>query len=328
MLKIYGHLPGRPAEQLPGMVHFNLLAALKSGLSDLDIPYEYQPDELPQDGDLVLVASDQEWLRELINYKRSGPDFTLLAGPIMEMEHTHREGEASLIEKMPSEFDPMFLLSQLDSVFTDKEVDGVLCAGYWAKAGWRFMCPDISHKIHEWRAGVDINYWDGNCQPEKKRVLLYEKRDPELMEAVQLFLEGAGYQVDVFSYGNYQLGEFREGLRQCEMAIVLSSKETQGIALAEMWAMDVPTLCWDSFSADFIGVPFPTSSCPYLTAQTGWRWRDVQDLEQVLEKYQRSYFSPRSWVEGNMSHTISAQLLLELFDYIEFRRSRGINLPT
>lgn len=328
MLRIYTHSPGRPATQLNGLVQFSRLAGLKAGLEALNIPFEYQPERLPEAGDRVLVISDHEWLREIIQHKRSGIDFTLLAGPIFELEDTHRTGKLSLLAAMQSSPNPMSLLSGLDTVFNDPEVDGVLCAGAWAKGGWRFCAPELSHKLFEWRAGVDTRYWDGKVAPEKGRILIYEKKKPGLTQKVQATLEQAGYTTDTIHYGRYQKDEFREKLRQCELAVVLSQRETQGIALAEMWAMRVPTLCWESFATEFNGIVVPSSACPYLTSQTGWRWRTIQELEQVLSWYQRRFFQPRKWVESNMSHLTSATLLCELFDYLDFRRLQGTVSPT
>ncbi len=328
MLRIYTHTPGKPASQLNGLVQFSRLAGLQAGLDALNISYEYQSSTLPENGDRVLVISDHEWLREIIRHKRMGTDFTLLAGPIFELEDTHRDGKPALMSSIQSSPDPMSLLSGLDTVFTDPEVDGVLSAGAWAKSGWRFCAPELSKKLFEWRAGVDTRYWDGKVSPEKGRVLIYEKKKPGLAQKVQTTLEQAGYTTDIIHYGRYKKDEFREKLRLCEFAVVLSQRETQGIALAEMWAMRVPTLCWESFATDFNGIVVPSSACPYLTAQTGWRWRNIPELEQILSWYQRRFFQPRKWVENNMSHQISATLLCELFDYLDFRKSQGIISPT
>ena len=328
MLKIYTHAPGRPEAQLDGLVQFSRLAGLLAGLDALNIPYEYQPAGLPEEGDRVLVISDHEWLREIIQHKRQGTDFTLIAGPIFELEDTHRTGLPSLMTAVQAAPDPVSLLSMLDTVFADSEVDGVLTAGAWAKGGWRFCAPELAQKLFEWRAGVDTDYWDGVSDPVKGRVLVYEKRKPGLGNQVKKALIQSGYDVDMIHYGRYQKDEFREKLRSCEFAVVLSQRETQGIALAEMWAMNVPTLCWESFVTEFNGILIPSSSCPYLTRRTGWRWRNIPELEQVLSFYHRDSFSPRTWVAQNMSHKVSATLLLELFDYLDFRRSKRISSPT
>lgn len=328
MLKIYTHSPRKTYAQLNGLVQFSRLAGLKAGLDALNMPYEYQPDKLPEAGDRVLVISDHEWLREIIKHKRNGPDFTLLAGPIFELEDTHRAGKTSLMSSVQASPDPISLLFTLDTVLSDVEVDGVLSAGSWAKGGWRFCAPELGQKLFEWRAGVDTDYWDGKCDPKLGSVLIYEKRKPGLGNKVKAFFSAAGYDVDIIHYGRYQKKEFREKLRKCEFSVVLSQRETQGIALAEMWAINVPTMCWDSFVTESKSILIPSSSCPYLTRKTGWRWRNIPELEQLLSFYRREVFTPRQWVERNMSHKVSATLLLELFEYLEYRRLKGISSPT
>lgn len=316
MLLIYSHRAGLSGEDLNGVVQFSLVSGLKAGLDALGVPYRYQPESLPQAGDTVVVLSDAEVLRQMIHHKRSGPSFQLAAGPIMELEDTHRTGLEGLLAEAGDPTNPMSLLAALDSILTDPEVDAVLTAGYWAKDGWRFCSPSLSNKIHEWRAGVDTRFWDGDSTPEPGRILVYEKRKPVFAQKVKAGLEDAGYQVDMIHYGNYRKEELREALRRCESAVVLSQRETQGIALAEMWAMNVPTFCWDNFHTEFNGVLVPSSGCPYLTSQTGWRWRTLPELLQVLTWSEPAFYSPREWVVRNMSHEVSAELLLDLLKHI------------
>ena len=316
MLLIYTHRAGLSGKALNGLVQFSLLAGLKAGLDALGIPYQHQPEFLPQEGDTVVVLSDTEVLRQMISHKRSGPSFLLAAGPIMEMEDTHRTGFEGLLAEADDPSNPMSLLVALDSILADPEVDAVLTAGFWAKDAWRFSSPSLSNKIHEWRAGVDTRYWDGNSMPEPGRILLYEKRKPVFANKVKAGLQDAGYQVEVMNYGKYSKEELRDALRRCESAVVLSQRETQGIALAEMWAMNVPTFCWDDFCTEFHGVLVPSSGCPYLTSQTGWRWRTLPELLQVLKWSQPNLYAPREWVSRNMSHEVSTELLLDLLQRI------------
>ena len=316
MLKIYTHNLDRKPEELRGLVQFSRRDGLLSGLDKSGIPYEYQSENLPSPGDRVLVMSDHTMLRKIIDHKRDVGDFTLLTGPILEIEDTHRTGVQSLLS---SAISPQVLLSNLDSVFTDSEVDGIVTAGAWAREGWRFACPAIGRKTYEWPAGVDMEFWDGSASPEKGSILLYSKKKPEFTAAVQQWLEQMGYRVNLITYGRYTKEQLREACRISELAVVISQKETQGIALAEMWAMGLPTLCWDEFCYAMNDVALlPVSSCPYLTKDTGWRWRSTDELGAVLKMISRSLFSPRSWVSKNMSDKVSAEILLGVFDYVEF----------
>jgi hypothetical protein len=137
-----------------------------------------------------------------------------------------------------------------------------------------------------------------------------------------------GMDLHIIQYGHYNKEEYREQLRLCDFSVFISEKETQGIALAEAWAMNVPTLCWDSFSSNMEGmILMPTSSCPYLTRQTGARWRSVDDLRQLIYLYEKSYFSPRNWVISHMSDKVSAASLLETFALVSNKATKE-NLPS
>lgn len=316
LLKIYTHHSSRKENELASIVQFSRLSGLRTGLDKAGVAYEYQSDSPITEGDNVLVISDHLKLRELVDLKRTGPDFTLLAGPIFEIEDTHRSGPEQLlnVEGMPN---PFLIMNRLDSIFSDSEVDGVLTAGDWAKNGWRFVAPEIGDKIHIWAAGVDTRFWHGNATPKKKRVLVYAKTNPGIAKQAAETLQQLGLDVHVLRYGSYSKEEFREQLSLCDFSVFISEKETQGIALAEAWAMNVPTFCWDNFSSKMANmILLPTSSCPYLTKHTGARWRTMDDLRQLVYLYERTNFSPRDWALNHMSDEVSAASLLKTFELV------------
>ena len=53
------------------------------------------------------------------------------------------------------------------------------------------------------------------------------------------------------------------------MAVFMSRSESQGLALAEAWAMDVPTLVWQSPPGEPGSVFSLSDPAPYLTSDTG-----------------------------------------------------------
>jgi hypothetical protein len=325
MLKIFTHHASRE-EELSTIIQSSYFSGLMTGLNKLNVKHEYQADSV-EEGDDVLVISDHLKLRELIDLKRQGLNFTLLAGPIFEIEDTHRTGSGELlnIEGMPN---PFLIMSRLDSVFSDKEVDGVLTAGDWAKNGWNFVAPEIGKKLHIWFAGIDTKYWDGIVTPQNKRVLVYAEKNPGIVNQAVEVLDQLGFDVHVLHYGHCSKEEFREQLRLCDFSVFISEKETLEIALAEVWAMDVPTLCWDSCSSKMTDVLLvPMSSCPYLTKQTGARWRTIDELSNLINLYDRSFFSPREWALNNMSDEVSANRLLELFNAVGENKKSKLDSP-
>jgi hypothetical protein len=111
-------------------------------------------------------------------------------------------------------------------------------------------------------------------------------------------------------------GDYRRLLDQSAIGVFLSTFETQGLALAEAWSMDVPTVVWDpQGTAQWRGRSFESrSSAPYLTPATGRRWRTIDELEPALRGAlaDRSAFRPREWMLANMTDALRSAALLDI----------------
>ena len=104
-----------------------------------------------------------------------------------------------------------------------------------------------------------------------------------------------------------------------EFAVVIDRVESQGLFLAEAWAMNVPTLCFDPHCYRWICPNetydyFHTSSAPYLSEATGAEWFELSELELLLDNIEqlkkKSY--PRKWVEEHMTDEVCAERFLEI----------------
>jgi hypothetical protein len=116
-------------------------------------------------------------------------------------------------------------------------------------------------------------------------------------------------------YGCYNSGQYKQALMQSTFAVFLSQSESQGIALAEAWAMDVPTLVWNPRELTYNGRRYSTvSACPYLSDATGAEWVALDELAQLVKSFPRheAGFEPRSWVLNNMTDTVAAANLLHI----------------
>ena len=122
-----------------------------------------------------------------------------------------------------------------------------------------------------------------------------------------------GLQYKVVTYGKYTRRSFRRILRKCQAAVWLGTTESQGLALLECWAMDVPSLVRirDSFTDTVTGKEFESSSAPYLSRECGEEIH-ASDLNmgtfsnflnQSIEK------SPRKYVLSEFSAANSLQKL-------------------
>lgn len=274
--------------------HFAVTRSLIEGLSNIGADFNYNPFFQRQLGKCVLVLSDLEALRQAILWKREGKISKLLAGPNL-----------------------VVLPSDCLDVITAKEIDCYLVNSDWTYKAYTDDAPQLKQNCKIWAAGVDTNYWTPNQPKDQDQVLIYQKNAPHhLLTAINNILSENHYNAHIMSYGEYQHSEFLENLKKSKFAVFLSQFESQGIALAEAWSTDVPTLVWNPDKADFDGKTLSVSSAPYLSKDTGLFFSDEYQFRCLLNEINccLNGFKPREWVIGNMSDQVCAHHLLQIID--------------
>jgi hypothetical protein len=256
------------------------------------MPASYNPSTLREVASIVVVLSGIDALEQAIAWRRKRWIDCLMAGPnLVVLPH-----EANGILKSP-------------------EIDYCIVPSEWVAAAYQQDAPILTGRIRVWPAGVDENYWAPVGRGDSRRVLIYWKTEPqEFLDAVVSVAERAGFTVDTVRYGAYGREEFKEKLSRAGIAIFISRSESQGIALAEAWSMNVPTLAWDPAELTYEGRRYdPVSSCPALTEETGRRWKKLDDLERELANLNWTpAAAPRNWLLENMTDERCALRLLEI----------------
>jgi hypothetical protein len=165
--------------------------------------------------------------------------------------------------------------------------------------------------------GVDAADWAPTGDATTGRAIVYWKSGPEeFCVQVERCVAARGLEPVRIRYGSYERSDYKRQLDGAVLGVFLSSFETQGLALAEAWSMNVPTLVWDPRGpAEWRGRSFQSgSSCPYLTPATGLAWRTTGELDltlaDALGKGRR--FDPRTWVLANMTDAVCADRLYRL----------------
>lgn len=186
---------------------------------------------------------------------------------------------------------------------------------------WNFIdilqeCSQLKNKLHVWPAGVDENYWNPTCTLSEKTgsdVLVYWKTEPEsLCIEVEKLLITHGWNPIRIRYGSYTKEGYKQVLDRCRFAVFISRSESQGIALAECWAMDIPTLVWDPHTVTWLGKVFdPVNAAPYLCSDNGCEWKTIKDLSLYVCQMPAllKTFCPRKWVLCNMTDAVSSTIL-------------------
>jgi hypothetical protein len=160
-------------------------------------------------------------------------------------------------------------------------------------------------------AAPDFTFYQRQTPREAtQEVLVYYKPErapddlPGIKEQVLATLERLQIPCATLRYGTYSHHTFRDLLERSAAMITLSGWETQGIAWAESWAMDVPTLMLDLYPDNQHPPEGPISAAPYLNAQCGRAWKTLQELERLLFQLRNQTLavSPAAWVRDQLSY--------------------------
>ena len=273
--------------------HTAVTRSLLNGLKHLGTEYIYNPLSESAVSDTVVVLTDMQALRQAIEWKKNGKIKKLIAGP-------------NLLD-LPTKY---------NKALSAPEIDIVLVPSEWVKEVYGKLDPALSGKLVIWYAGVDTEYWKlANTAAKQKEILVYWKDTTprSFCLEVESLIKKSNYGVNRIRYGHYNKKHYREMLRRSSFAVFLSLTESQGLALAESWAMNVPTLVWSPEMNHPYVRGIQASSAPYLSKATGTFWKELGELEALLANNAHlQTYAPSAWVAEHMSDEVSARMFLAI----------------
>lgn len=200
----------------------------------------------------------------------------------------------------------------------------------WAVEAWvreRFdQCP-----LRSYAFGIDTARWQARERVNKDApILLYFKdRFPAEYEQVERELKELGLPFIPIRYGFYKETDYLKALHQCSFIIWLGRQESQGIALQEALASNVPILVLDALSVFDVcaeGYKFPerlrslrSTSAPYFDERCGQVVDTLDGLGDGIA-YMLDHldeFKPREYVLENLTLEVRAKAFMDLFRELE-----------
>lgn len=276
--------------------HFAVTRSVVEGLTKIGANFNYNPTTTGDLAGIVHVVGGVRALRQMIRFKQLGRIKKLFAGPNIVVFST-----------------------EADSILASQEIDGVINHCDHACEFWATDHPQLLSKCFRWPAGVDTKYWQPDPASARNRILIFDKRkeedDPGRVLPYVEYLRKLGWQVDVMvriGVQGYTHDQYRTLLQaSCLMLGFTIGSESQGIAWAEAWSCDVPTLILRKSLNTYKGRAFECSTAPFLTDVTGLFFDDLNHFKTQFDFWQinREQFYPRAWVLENMSDEVSARLL-------------------
>jgi hypothetical protein len=278
--------------------HIAVTRSLVEGFKKIGVNFNYNPKNITELADTVIVLAGVRTLRQAIRLKKEGKIHKLFAGPNI-----------------------VHFSSDFRSILSSPEVDAAITPCDWVLDSYVADNPSLKNRIFTWPAGVDTEYWKPRKGIKRDHILIFDKDsylvDLERIQPYVSFLKKQGWEVDVLIRSN-KVGYTREQYlnllqHSCLMVGFTGGSESQGIAWAEAWASDVPTLIWRNTKQVLHGRLLSVSTAPYLCKSNGIFFDDLEQFKQKINYWQahREQFHPRRWVIENMSDEICAKRLLE-----------------
>ena len=247
----------RPS-RYPG--HYALVRSVVEGLRSIGADFTFNPRTF---GELsrVVYAPANEALRQAIELKRRGVVDYVVAGPVNAL-----------------------FADESGGILLAPEIDLVIVPSEWTVDFYEGF-PELVAKSRVCPCGVDAEAWKpaGVAKAKERSAVVYWKSgDERFCEAVEAVVRRCGLEpLRIRSrhgeHGIFKPSDYRDALDRSVAGVFLSTFETQGIALAEAWSMNVPTVVWDpQGDAEWRGRTFTSkSSAPFLTPATGVTFRAI-----------------------------------------------------
>jgi hypothetical protein len=203
-----------------------------------------------------------------------------------------------------------------NKILLNPSISTILEPSLWTANFIATEAPEIKQKIVIWPAGVEIPPM--NPKAEKLiDILVYLKNPCDVLttETILSILANNKLTYKVLYYGSFNQSDYFKLLEKSKALLYVSHSESQGIALLEAWARDVPTLVYNR------GYYFYNNrrhddeniSGPYVTSECGMFFNDT-NLDQSLQEFMSnlSRFSARNYAQINFSDTTTTTALLSI----------------
>jgi hypothetical protein len=212
--------------------------------------------------------------------------------------------------------------NQLEFIYGKKSI--YIQPSEWAAEVWN-RCNLKTH-VYQLPFGVDTDTFNQiNIPEQRNKVFIYHKRrHPNELNALICLLNKNKIEYKVFDYvRRYDESHYLNYLRESKYGIWLDAHESQGFALQEALACNVPLFVWNvrymsqEYGAGFDNIPAKTIS--YWDERCGEFFHDEIELESKFNLFlsKLEHYRPREFILENLSIEKCEDKLLELIKQID-----------
>lgn len=197
----------------------------------------------------------------------------------------------------------------------------------WAKKFWE-DCGFSACPIVAWPTGIDTDEFAPSQGPKRTVLVYFKQRFPEELTAVEQVLQKKQIAYQIVRYPTYRERVYKRLLGEARYVVWVGRQESQGIALQEALAANVPILLWDVthmgqwqaskremevFSSE--QNTHTATAAEYFDDTCGVRIFSEAELAGALDRMEQQYsgFTPRKYIESHLSLEKQARDFLEIY---------------
>ena len=258
----------------------------------------------------LLKSLDQEKIPYAINEEKYKYNFLIHYDYTGHLKHSKLELDYCFIGPQIWFFDQHVKTLQQNPHY----YKSLIVPSQWTKdlAIEKFNFPE--DKISTWPVGIEIKPYERKTKYDC--LVYFKRRSADELKKVTEFLEGKGLSYNVISYGSYSEDQLQNLCDQSRFCFLLNGTESQGIAVQEIMARDVPMLVWDVTHWNDQGPEWscPATSVPYWSDECGERFFSESEMEDTYQKFCGRIYEPAVFVERELSLKASVNKLLDIFN--------------
>ncbi|MDD5318600.1 MAG: hypothetical protein PHF79_02145 [Candidatus Pacebacteria bacterium] len=264
-------------------------------MGELEVPFLINPqkNKITEDVHVLLGCKT---LKEAIKLKRAGKIKKLIAGPSICLSPEECGG-----------------------IFYSKEIDKIVFPSSWPKDYFVSIDPYFKDKIEIWPSGVKIPKTEGLKTKTERKIdfLIFNKlKDPLVTGRIINSISKKTKHYKIIDYGDFNQEEYVDLLKDTKTLVYVGKSESQGLALQEAWAYNVPTLVYNFGYWKYGGYYWKSSdiNAPYLSEKSGLLFKTNSELEHIIEGIdsEKINFLPHLYCSENLSDRKSAEIFLKI----------------
>jgi len=225
---------------------------------------------------------------------------------------------------------PIFSLNSGDNAAKNLKECVMLQPSEWSKkllleSGFNACAVDY------WPVGIDTDEFYVSDEKKEFILIYYKQRFRFELALVIKALQQKGLIYKIIEYGSYDQAEYKNLMDGAKYIIWLGRQESQGIAMGEALAKNIPLLVWEVSclghwqpSTEKEKTMFKDSELAFTEAKSatyfdntcGYVFKHAEELTEGIEYMEKNInsFTPRKFIMNNLSIKGQAQVLLDLYE--------------